>query len=102
MYGHSLIKVFERVKELGLTDSRRSFSLDWCGKDESYMYDYYRRGGTNRLIRAELVSRIRSRLAEVASISSNELAREVRALDAAITRDAAVAALLCRAHRIDA
>lgn len=99
MYASTLFFVFERVSELGLTDSRRKFAIDWCLKDDGYLYDYSRRGGMNRLIRDDVINNIRTRLADIASVAEHDLADEVRALDEVIVRDAAVARLLHRSRR---
>lgn len=99
MYGHQVVKTFNRIHQLGLTDSPHNFSVKWCGRNGNYLYDFFRRSGMNRRVRPELVTRIRSRLADVASVASDDLASEVRALDAVIARDVAVADLLGRADR---
>lgn len=101
MYGHQLVRITDQAIALGLTDSYRSFSLEWCGKDDGYVYDYFRRDGMNRRVRDKVVSKIRDRLSEIAAIAPNDLADEVRAIDADIARDVRVAALLGRAHRIE-
>lgn len=100
MYGFQLVRILDRAIELGLTDSYRSFSLEWCGKDDGYMYDYFRRDGMNRRVRATIVAKIRNRLSEIAAVAPTDLATEVRAIDADIVRDVRLAALLGRAQGI--
>lgn len=96
MYGFQLTNILKKAIELGIADSPRHFSIEWCGKDDGYMYDYLRRGGMNRRIRESVVTRIRIRLSQIASVAPDDLATEVRAMDAAIARDVAIGRLLGR------
>ena len=96
MYGHQLIRTYERVQSLGLTESKKSFSIRWCGKGGDLLRDYARRGGATARVSPCTVSHLRERLAEAASLLPTEIAEEIRQIDACIGRDLHIADLLGR------
>lgn len=96
LYGHMILRVYERLKALGLTRSRAHFSAIYCDRDEGYMRDLVRRDGPTSLVSSRTVRTIRIRLAEAAALLPAELAEDVRAIDDAIVRDQRVAQLLSR------
>lgn len=96
MYGYQLIRTYEAVRALGLTESRKAFSLRWCGKGEDLLRDYARREGATARVDPRTVARIRERLAEAARLLSPDLAAQLREIDAGIERDLYVADLLGR------
>lgn len=95
MYGHQLVALFERIHAAGLSESRKQFSLEWCGRGEDLLRDYERREGATARVSATTIMRVRARLAEVVRLMP-ELATEVREIEAAIERDQYVAGLLGR------
>lgn len=96
MYGYQLIRTFERLHDLGLTPSRKSFSKRWCGKSGDLLRDYGRRSGAAARVSPKVVARIRQRLAEAATLLPEDVAEQVREIDAAIVRDIHIADLLGR------
>ena len=96
MYGNQLLNTFERLRALGLTDSRSAFSTRWCGRSEDLCRDYARRGGSTARVNPLVVARLRQRLAEAATLLPDDLAAQVREIDAIIVRDVQVADLLGR------
>ena len=96
MYGHQLLNTFERLRALGLTDSRAGFSTQWCGKNEGLLRDYTRRDGPTAKVNPRVVARLRQRLIQAASLLPDHLAAQVREIDAGIERDLRVADLLGR------
>lgn len=101
MYGHQLLRTFERVHALGLTESRKSFSIHWCGKGADLLRDYTRRQGATAKVSKDVVSRIRHRLSEAADLLPEDCAKEVRAIDDTIDRDLRIAGLLGRRAVVD-
>ena len=96
LYGNSLIMIYERLRAIGLTSSRASFSTTWCGRDAGYARDLTRREGAVSRVSQKTIDRIRGRLAEARQYLPRELADEVTAIDAAITQHMRVADLLGR------
>lgn len=96
MYGYQLLNTFERAQALGLTDSRAAFSIRWCGMSEDLLRDYGRRDGSVARVNHRVVERVRHRLAEAADLLPDEVASQVREIDATILRDVHVADLLGR------
>lgn len=96
MYGHQLIRTYEAIHALGLTESQKSFSIHWCGKGEDLLRDYRRRDGATARVDPRTVALIRERLAEAASLLPAEVAAQLHEVDAAIVRDCRVADLLGR------
>jgi hypothetical protein len=96
MYGCQLVRTFERLHDLGLTESRKSFSIRWCGMSGDLIRDYGRRTGAAAKVSPSVVGRIRQRLAEAATLLPEDLARQLREIDAAIVRDIHIADLLGR------
>jgi len=96
MYGHQLIGIFERLHDLELTDSRNSFSIQWCGRSRDLLRDYDRRNGAYSKVNQHVVIRLRQRLAEAATLVPDDIAAQIREIDAAIVRDLYVANLLGR------
>lgn len=96
MYGYQLIRTFERLHGLGLTPSQKSFSKRWCGKSGDLLRDYGRRYGAAARVSPKVVARIRQRLAEAATLVPEDLAAQLREIDAGIVRDVHIADLLSR------
>lgn len=96
MYGHQLIVIFERLRDLEITSSRKSFSIIWCGKSGDLLRDYSRRAGSIAKVNPSVVDRIRQRLAEAASYLPEDVAEQIHEIDAAIVRDIHIANLLGR------
>jgi hypothetical protein len=96
MYGHQLLNTFERVRALGLIDSRAAFSTRWCGMSEDLLRDYGRREGSVARVNQRVIERLRHRLGEAADLLPDEVASQVREIDAAIVRDLHVADILGR------
>lgn len=96
LYGHQLLRIYEKLRELGLARSRAQFSTIYCDRDAGYARDLYRRDGPGSLVTSRTVRTIRIRLAEAAALLPAELAEDVRAIDDAIVRDQRVAELLSR------
>ena len=96
IYGHQLLRIFDRLYALGLTDSRSSFSVHWCGMGEDLMRDYARRDGATARVAPHTVERLRARLAEAAGMLPCDLAAQVREIDKGIARDICVANILGR------
>jgi len=96
IYGGQLLSIYERVRALGLTGSRESFSTEWCGRGPDYLRDYTRRSGAMARVPPRTVVRLRSHLAEAARLLPAAVAAEVRAVDAMIERDIHVAGAVGR------
>ena len=101
MRGFQLLRLFEEMKELGLTSSREHFSRSWCGRGHSYLHDFTRRDGANARVSPRTIERLRMRLAEAGALLPENLRNRVRTYDDAILRDLHIADLLCR-RSIDA
>lgn len=98
MFGHQIISLCDRIIELGLADSREAFSIRYCDRARGYLSDYTRREGATARVSPRTIARIRHRLAEVVAIRQ-DLAAEIRDLDATIERDIYIATLLGRRSR---
>ena len=96
IYGGQVLSTYERVRALGLTGSRESFSTEWCGRGPDYLRDCTRRRGAMARVPQRTVVRLRSHLAEAERLLPAAVADEVRALDALIERDIAVAGTVGR------
>ena len=96
IYGHQLLKIFDRLYILGLTDSQSSFSTRWCGMGRDLLRDYERRDGATARVSARTVNHLRERLAQAAGLLPANLAAQVREIDREIGRDIHVADLLGR------
>ena len=96
MYGHQLIRVYDRLRDMGLTTSREEFSRSWCGNESSYLRCHERHQTVSARVRTRTITRIRMRLTEVATMLPAEIAAEVRAIDQMIADDIRIADLLCR------
>lgn len=96
IYGHQLIKIFDLLYALGLTTSRSSFSIRWCGMGEDLMRDYARREGATARVAPRVVMRLRERLKEAASLLPADLAAQVHEIDKGIARDIRIANILGR------
>jgi hypothetical protein len=96
IYGHQLLRIFERLYGLGLTDSQSSFSTRWCGMGRDLLRDHARRGGATAKVSARTVKHLRERLVEAAGLMPANLAVQVQEIDREIARDICVADLLGR------
>ena len=96
IYGHQLLRIFERLYGLGLTDSQSSFSTRWCGMGRDLLRDYERRDGATARVSARTVNHLRERLAQAAGLLPANLAAQVREIDREIERDVRVVDLLGR------
>lgn len=90
------MRVYVRLSNLSLTASREAFSRDWCGRESSYMRSHERHRTVSARVRERTITRIRMRLAQVATMLPAEVAAEVRAIDAMIVDDMMIADLLGR------
>jgi hypothetical protein len=91
IYGSQLLSTYERLRALGLANSREEFSTTWCERGPDYLRDYTRRRGAMARVSPQTVLRLRSNLAEAACLLPPAVAAEVRAVDAMIKRDIGVA-----------
>ena len=96
IYGHQLLRIFERLYVIGLTDSQSSFSTRWCGMGRDLLRDYERRDGATARVSARTVNHLRERLAQAAELLPANLAAQVREIDREIERDVRVVDLLSR------
>ena len=96
IYGHQLLRIFQRLYVLGLTDSQSSFSTRWCGMGRDLMRDHARRDGATAKVSPRTVKHLRDRLAQAAGLLPANLAAQVLEIDREIARDIHVADLLGR------
>lgn len=94
MYGRNLFDIYLRLRNLGLTESERSFGR-WLGRAPQYLRDHRQAGGFAR-VSPIVVTILRRRLTETAQVAPPGLAQDLRDIIRQIERDVAVHAALAR------
>lgn len=95
IYGHQLLAIADAVIALGLTHSHQSFSVNFCGRDRSYLRDFKRRGGAVARVSPHTVLTVRLNLAEAAALRP-DLSSDIQRIEATIIRDLRVGSILGR------
>jgi hypothetical protein len=97
MTGRGLLKTYLKLREIGITRSKRDFSTRWLGHGKTYLRDFeFRDGREGVLVPSNTVARLQARLRALADRMPAALSADIEAVISGIDRAVAVTDLLAR------